>query len=232
MSPRAARLRINEIFHSIQGEGTRAGQRCVFVRLTGCHLRCTYCDTEYSFYEGDWRSLDEVLAEVRSYNCPFVEITGGEPLLQPDVYELMDRLLAITPVVALETSGAVSIARVDSRIVRIVDVKTPSSGEADRNHWPNLELLTANDELKFVIGSRADYEWSCDVLHKHQLIGRCPILFSPVIGVPVEQSSGLQLAQGHLDARELAEWMLADKLDVQFSLQVHKFIWSPTTRGV
>lgn len=232
MSSESPRLRVNEIFHSIQGEGTRAGQRCVFVRLTGCHLRCTYCDTEYSFYEGDWMTLDEILATVASYDCPFVEVTGGEPLLQPDVYALLDRLLESAAVVAVETSGAVSIEKVDPRVVRIVDLKTPSSGEVARNHWPNVDLLTANDEVKFVIGTREDYEWSRDVVRSRGLAEKCPVLFSPVIGVPAGASEGLQLAQGGLDPRELAEWILADRLAVQFSLQVHKFVWSPTMRGV
>ncbi|MCG3125265.1 MAG: 7-carboxy-7-deazaguanine synthase [Phycisphaerae bacterium] len=212
------RLRINEIFHSVQGEGTRAGVRCVFVRLTGCHLRCTYCDTEYAFYEGGWQTLDQICDTVRGFDCPTVEITGGEPLLQPAVFPLMTRLADACELVMLETSGAVSIAEVDPRVVRIVDLKCPSSGEVERNHWPNVALLTPRDEVKFVIGDRADYEWSRGVLREHRLSERCTVLFSPVFG--------------KLAAVELASWLLADRLDVRLNLQLHKFIWPPATRGV
>ncbi len=230
MSRSAERLRINEIFHSIQGEGTRAGQPCVFIRLTGCHLRCSYCDTEYAFYEGNWRTLSEILEEVRSYGCPFVEITGGEPLLQPAVYPLMTALVADYPTVALETSGAMTIRDVDPRIVRIVDLKTPSSGEVDRNCWENLDLLTPDDEIKFVIGDRTDYDWARDVIERHDLSKRCTVLLSPVCG-RVEPGT-IPVAQGHLDPQWLAEWMLADRLEARLSLQIHKMIWSPETRGV
>lgn len=254
----AARLRLNEIFHSIQGEGTRAGERCVFVRLTGCHLRCTYCDTEYAFHEGAWRELDEILADVAAYQCPFVEVTGGEPLLQPGVYGLLERLLQTHRTVALETSGAISIAGVDPGVVRIVDIKTPSSGESGRNCWENLGLLTPNDEVKFVIGTREDYEWSREVVGRHGLLQRCPVLFSPVIGPAGgrdvelqtrEQNAGTrqtreqnvrttlvqmeyELYRGQLDPQRLAEWIVADRLDVRLSLQIHKYIWSPRVRGV
>jgi 7-carboxy-7-deazaguanine synthase len=227
---RKDQLRVNEIFHSIQGEGTRAGRRCVFIRLTGCHLRCTYCDTEYAFFEGEWMTLEQILERVRSYACPFVEVTGGEPLLQPAVYSLLERLLAEFETVALETSGAVSIEGVDPRVVRIVDVKTPSSGESDRNHWPNLDLLTPNDEAKFVIGTREDYEWSRAIVARYGLTRRCPVLFSPVINP--EGLRDLLLARGRLDPQQLAEWILEDHLNVRLNVQVHKFIWSPETRGV
>ncbi|MCC6360215.1 MAG: radical SAM protein, partial [Phycisphaerales bacterium] len=153
----------------------RAGVRCVFIRLTGCHLRCSYCDTEYSFHEGAWMTLDEILDVARSFHCPTVEVTGGEPLLQPAVFPLMTRLADAFETVLLETSGAVSIADVDPRVVRIVDLKTPSSGEEPRNHWPNVDLLTARDEVKFVIGDRRDYEWSRDVVERYQLTRRCPV---------------------------------------------------------
>jgi len=229
---RSDELRVNEIFHSIQGEGTRAGLPCVFIRLTGCHLRCTYCDTEYAFYEGEWMSIDQILDRVRRYDCPFVEVTGGEPLLQPAAYPLMARLLDEFRTVALETSGAISIERVDPRVVRIVDLKTPSSGEADRNCWSNIELLTPNDEVKLVIGTRADYEWSRDVVRRYDLPRRCPVLFSPVVGVPEVERERFQLYQGGLEPRLLAEWILADRLDVRLGLQLHKLIWSPTARGV
>jgi 7-carboxy-7-deazaguanine synthase len=212
------RLRINEIFHSVQGEGTRAGERCVFVRLTGCHLRCSWCDTEYAFYEGDWQTLDEILAVVRAYDCPLVQVTGGEPLLQPAVYPLMTRLADAGAEVLLETSGAVSIADVDPRVVRIVDVKCPGSGEEARNDWANLELLTGRDEVKFVLADRADYEYMRDVVTRFDLTQRCPVLTGPV--------------HGRLAPVELVNWLLEDRLNVRVNLQLHKMIWSPLARGV
>lgn len=227
----AERLRINEIFHSIQGEGLRAGQRCVFIRLTGCHLRCTYCDTEYAFYAGDWLTLGAILDRVRVHGCPLVEVTGGEPLLQPAVYPLMSRLADEFETVLLETSGAVSIARVDPRVVRIVDLKTPSSGEADRNDWSNIGLLTPRDEVKFVIGERGDYDWAREIIQRHGLPGRCSVLMQPVHNAESARA-GLQLARGNLPAVELATWILEDQLSVRLSLQLHKLIWSPAARGV
>lgn len=224
------RLRVNEIFHSVQGEGTRAGVRCVFVRLTGCHLRCTYCDTEYSFHEGQWMSLDEVIERVRAYDCPTVEVTGGEPLLQPGVYPLLERLLAGHETVLLETSGAVSIEKVDPRVVRIVDLKTPSSGELERNCWENIERLTPRDEVKFVIGTREDYEWSRDVVSRYDLTRRCAVIFAPVVGI--EERGDLALYRGHLEPAELAGWMLEDRLNVRFGHQLHKVIWPAMMRGV
>ncbi len=214
----ADRLRINEIFHSIQGEGTRAGMPCVFIRLTGCHLRCSYCDTEYAFYEGAWMRLDEIMARVRDYGCGMVEVTGGEPLLQPAVYPLMKRLADEFETVLLETSGAAPIDKVDPRVIRIVDFKCPSSGEVERNCWENAGSLRAADEVKFVIGDREDYEWSKAAVDQHDLLSRCPILFSPV--------------HDKLSPAELAEWVLADGLDLRIQLPLHKFIWSPETRGV
>jgi 7-carboxy-7-deazaguanine synthase len=214
----ADRLRINEILHSIQGEGTRAGLPCVFVRLTGCHLRCTWCDTAYAFYEGGWQALNDILARVRAYACPLVEVTGGEPLLQPAVFPLLARLADEFQTVLLETSGAVSIAEVDARVVRIVDIKCPGSGEVERNHWPNLALLTPRDEVKFVLADRADYEWARGVLQQRRLLERCPLLFSPV--------------HGRVAPVELATWILEDRLPVRLGLQQHKYIWTPETRGV
>ncbi|MEW6249563.1 MAG: radical SAM protein [Planctomycetota bacterium] len=212
------RLRVNEIFHSLQGEGTRTGVPCVFVRLTGCHLRCAWCDTQYAFYEGGWLSLDEILDRVRAFSCPTVEVTGGEPLLQPAVYPLMTRLADEFDTVLLETSGAVPIDRVDPRVVRIVDVKCPGSGEAEHNHWPNLDRLTPRDEVKFVLADRADYEWAKDVLARHDLPARCPVIFAPVYD--------------QLPPPQLAEWVLADGLNVRLGLQLHKLIWPAATRGV
>ncbi|MGQ0735358.1 MAG: radical SAM protein [Acidobacteriota bacterium] len=212
-------LTVNEIFHSIQGESTYAGRPCVFVRLTACDLRCVWCDTPYAFHEGRKMSVAEVLAEVGRYGCPLVEVTGGEPLLQPDVYPLMAELLDAGLTVLLETGGHRSLDGVPAGVVRIMDVKCPGSGESHRVAWENLKLLTQTDEVKFVIADRADYEFARDVLARESLADRVgAVLFSPVHGV--------------LDARQLAEWILADRLPVRCQLQVHKFIWSPDTRGV
>ncbi|MBM3772113.1 MAG: radical SAM protein [Acidimicrobiia bacterium] len=212
-------LTVNEIFHSIQGESTRAGTPCVFVRLTACDLRCRWCDTTYAFYEGRKRDVSDVLAEVGRYDCQTVEITGGEPLLQEDVYPLMEALLAEGRTVLLETGGHRSIERVPARVIRIVDVKCPGSGEAHRNDWENLNRLSAHDEVKFVIQDRADYDYARDVVQRHRLESRCAaVLFSPVHGV--------------MDPKTLSEWMLHDRVPARLQLQLHKLIWSPTARGV
>ena len=219
MSDGELKLTINEIYFSIQGESTWAGRPCVFVRLTFCNLRCTYCDTEYAFYEGKRQSLGEIVGAVLAYRCPLVEITGGEPLLQKNVLPLMTTLADAGCTVLLETSGAHDISAVDPRVHRIMDLKTPGSGEVERNLWSNLEHLTARDEVKFVIGSREDYEWSCAQLRQHRLDQRCgAVLFSPIFG--------------RIDPREIVDWILADNLPVRFQLQMHKFIWKPTQRGV
>jgi 7-carboxy-7-deazaguanine synthase len=212
-------LTINEIFYSIQGESTRAGELCVFVRLTACDLRCSWCDTPYAFHEGRKMSVDEVLAEIDRHGCPLVEITGGEPLLQDDVYPLMERLLAAGRRVMLETGGHRSIARVPPAVLKVVDVKCPGSGEAARNDWDNLARLAPHDEVKFVIKDRVDYDFSKDVIDRYGLASRAAaILLSPVHGV--------------LAPRVLSEWMLADRLPARLQVQLHKYIWSPTTRGV
>jgi 7-carboxy-7-deazaguanine synthase len=212
-------LTINEIFHSIQGESSYAGQPCVFVRLTACDLRCTWCDTPYAFYEGRRMSVDDVIADVESRGCDLVEVTGGEPLLQQDVYPLMQRLLDSGKTVLIETGGHRSIARIPAGVVRIMDVKCPGSGESSKNDWANLSRLTTRDEVKFVIADRADYEFAREVVAREGLVERCgAVLFSPVHGV--------------LDPKELAAWVLADRLPVRVQLQVHKYIWSPETRGV
>lgn len=212
-------LTVNEIFYSIQGESTRIGRPCVFVRLTACDLRCSWCDTPYAFHEGAKRSLDEVIAEVEQYDCPLVEITGGEPLLQDDVYPLMEQLLARGRTVMLETGGHRPITRVPRAVVKIVDVKCPASGEAGRNDWGNLDALAPHDEVKFVIQDRADYEFARDVIGRYDLASRsAAVLLSPVHGV--------------LEPRLLSEWMLADHLPARLQLQLHKYIWSPTARGV
>ena len=212
-------LTINEIFYSVQGESSYAGQPCVFVRLTACDLRCTWCDTEYAFSEGRKRALDDVLEAVESYGCPLVEVTGGEPLLQEDVYPLMHGLLERGKKVLLETGGHRDTSRVPDKVVTILDVKCPGSGESGRNDWDNLDRLRPHDEVKFVIADRADYEWARDVLARHDLTDRAAAIhFSPVHGV--------------LDPKTLSEWVLADRLPVRVQLQIHKYIWSPTTRGV
>ena len=212
-------LTVNEIFYSIQGESTRAGEPCVFVRLTACDLRCSWCDTAYAFHEGRKMTVDEVVAEVDRHRCPLVEITGGEPLLQDDVYPLMERLLADGRRVMLETGGHRPIDRVPAGVKKIVDVKCPGSGEADRNHWANLDVLGPRDEVKFVVKDRADYDFAKRAIAERGLATRAQtILLSPVHGV--------------LDPRTLSEWVLADHLPVRLQLQLHKFIWSPTQRGV
>lgn len=212
-------LTVNEIFHSIQGESTRAGRACVFVRLTACDLRCSWCDTPYAFYEGRKQSVDEVVDAVERFGCDLVEITGGEPLLQADVYPLMNRLLASGRTVMLETGGHRSIDRVPPAVVKIVDVKCPGSGESEKNEWSNLGRLAPHDEVKFVVAHRADYDFAREVIARHDLSNRCAaVLISPVHAV--------------MDPRVLSEWMLADRLPARLQLQLHKFIWPPDTRGV
>ena len=212
-------LTINEIFYSIQGESTRAGQPCVFVRLTACDLRCSWCDTPYAFHEGSKRTVDEVIADVDRYGCQLVEITGGEPLLQDDVYPLMRRLVESGRTVLLETGGHRPIGGVPDEVIKIVDVKCPASGESDQNDWRNLDALSPHDEVKFVIQDRRDFEFAVDVMRRHGLAGRCAaVLFSPVHGV--------------LDPKTLSEWMLADSVPARLQVQLHKYIWPPSTRGV
>ncbi len=212
-------LTINEVFYSIQGESTYAGTPCVFVRLTACDLRCTWCDTPYAFTAGWRQTVQEVVDEVAAYGCPLVEITGGEPLLQDDVYPLMTALLERGLAVLLETGGHVSLERVPDGVVKIVDVKCPGSGESARNHWPNLGRVGPTDEVKFVIQDRADYEFAKDVVERHRLVGKCgAVLFSPVHGL--------------LAPADLAAWILADRLPVRLQLQVHKYLWGADARGV
>jgi 7-carboxy-7-deazaguanine synthase len=205
-------LQISEIFHSIQGEATRAGLPTVFVRLVGCPLRCVWCDTEHAFSGGQRMTLEAVLDEVASYGTHQVCVTGGEPLSQKNCLALLTALCDAGYDVSLETSGALDIAPVDSRVSRIMDLKAPGSGEFSKNLWSNLALLTAHDELKFVLKDRSDYEWARATVHERQLDRLCPLLFSPV--------------QESLDPRELAEWILADRLPVRFQLQLHKLLWS------
>jgi 7-carboxy-7-deazaguanine synthase len=205
------RLRINEIFHSLQGEADSVGFRTVFVRLTGCPLRCRYCDTEYAFHAGDWHDLDSILESVRQFDATHVCVTGGEPLAQPNCLVLLERLCDAGFKVSLETSGAMSIDRVDPRVVRVLDVKTPGSGEVARNRVENFPLLTSRDQVKFVICSREDYDWSRAYLLEHALSERCQVLFSP--------------SYTEVPAATLADWILADRLPVRFQLQLHKVLW-------
>lgn len=205
------RLRINEIFHSLQGEADAAGFRTVFVRLTGCPLRCRYCDTEYAFHAGEWHDIDSIVDEVAAFDTPHVCVTGGEPLAQPNCHLLLTRLCDAGHLVSLETSGAMDIARVDARVARVVDVKTPGSGEASRNRIENFTLLTPRDQLKFVICSREDFDWSKAYLDEHALAGRCQILFSP--------------SYTQVPATQLADWILAERLPVRFQVQLHKILW-------
>lgn len=204
-------LRINEIFHSLQGETSRSGLPTVFVRLTGCPLRCGYCDTAYAFNEGVAMDIPAILDQVAAYAPRYVTVTGGEPLAQRECLALLQALCDAGYSVSLETSGALDISRVDPRVSRIVDIKTPGSGEAEKNRWANLAVLTPHDELKFVICDAADYEWARQQVQEHQLGARCPVLFSPVAG--------------KLDPSQLADWILRDRLDVRFQLQLHKLLW-------
>ena len=215
----AGNLKVNEIYLSVQGESTWAGLPCVFLRLTACDLRCTYCDTEYAFYEGQRRPVGDVFDEMVAYACPLVEITGGEPLLQKNVLPLMAALCDTGCTVLIETSGAHDIGGIDPRVHRIMDLKTPSSGECARNLFANIPLLTGRDEVKFVIGSREDYEWTREQIRTHGLDRRvAAVLLSPIFG--------------KIEPRQIVDWMLADRLPARFQLQMHKFIWEPRARGV
>ncbi|MFI4959482.1 7-carboxy-7-deazaguanine synthase QueE [Rhodanobacter sp. B05] len=206
------RLRITEIFHSIQGEADAIGWRTVFVRLTGCPLRCVWCDTEYSFHGGDWHAIDDILAEVASHGAKHVCVTGGEPLAQKRCLILLRKLCDAGYEVSLETSGALDVSMVDPRVRKVMDLKAPDSGESQRNLWSNLDRLLAHDQIKIVIASRADYEWARAMLAEHALADRCMVLFSPV--------------HGAVEPRDLAEWIIADKLDVRFQMQLHKLLWN------
>ncbi len=211
-------LTINEIFHSIQGESTHMGRPCVFVRLTYCNLRCTYCDTEYAFYEGRPMSVDDIIKDVQGFNCKLVEITGGEPLAQEGVHELITRLCDLGHQVLVETGGSIDISKVDRRACCIVDVKCPGSGMMKKNKWSNMDHIKPADEIKFVIGNREDFDWALERIKEYNLIGRCPVLMSCVFGV--------------LEPLELSTWILESKLPIRFQLQMHKYIWEPETRGV
>lgn len=206
------RLRITEIFHSIQGEADAIGWRTVFVRLTGCPLRCVWCDTEYSFHGGVWHAIDDILAEVAVHGARHVCVTGGEPLSQKRCLILLHRLCDAGYEVSLETSGALDVSGVDPRVRKVMDLKAPGSGESKRNLWSNLDHLLPHDQIKIVLASRADYEWARDMLAEHDLVDRCMVLFSPV--------------HGAVEPRALAEWIIGDKLPVRFQMQLHKLLWN------
>jgi 7-carboxy-7-deazaguanine synthase len=211
-------LTVNEIFKSIQGESSFSGLPCIFIRLTGCNLRCTWCDTEYAFYEGKPKSVQDIMNTIEPLGVPLVEITGGEPLLQDEVYDLMNALLEKNYQVLVETGGGVSVAKVPDRVVKILDVKCPGSGEASKNLWDNLDHLNPEDEVKFVLTDRADYDWSRDVLDRFKIHQKARVLFSPVYD--------------RLDLKELAAWVLADNLSVRVQTQLHKVIWGKDAIGV
>ena len=206
-----SRLRITEIFHSLQGESDSVGWRTVFVRLTGCPLRCGYCDTTYAFKGGEWVEIEQILADVASYDARHVTVTGGEPLAQTECTTLLSALCDAGYQVSLETSGAIDISTVDPRVIRVMDLKTPGSGEVERNRYDNIEHLRAADQVKFVIADRVDYDWSREQLARWDLSSRCEVLFSPVADV--------------LAPAQLADWILSDRLDVRFQLQLHKILW-------
>jgi 7-carboxy-7-deazaguanine synthase len=205
------RLKITETFVSIQGEAEAVGWPTFFIRLTGCPLRCVYCDTQYAFYGGDWKDVEELVAAARASGVRHVCVTGGEPLAQRACVELLQQLCDAGLAVSIETSGAMDIAAVDPRVSRVVDIKTPASGEEARNRWSNLELLTEYDQLKLVICSRGDYEWARTLVQERSLGAKCQVLFSP--------------SAGQVEPRELAEWILADRLDVRLQIQLHKLLW-------
>ena len=211
-------IKVNEIYYSIQGESSKAGLPCVFVRLTYCNLRCTYCDTEYAFFDGKDYSIDEIIEQVKKYNCNLVEVTGGEPLFQKECYDLLNRLCLDGFEVLLETGGSLPIEPVNKAIKIIMDLKCPSSGMEKKNLYGNINYLKSGDEMKFVIGTREDYEWTKELLKKYELINKCGILFSVVYG--------------ELEPLTLVNWILEDKLNVRFQLQMHKFIWHPMAKGV
>jgi 7-carboxy-7-deazaguanine synthase len=211
-------LKINEIYYSIQGESTKAGLPCIFIRLTYCNLRCSYCDTEYAFYEGKDYSIVEILAAVKKYDCKLVEVTGGEPLFQNDCYKLLEALSENGYEVLLETGGSLPIREVDRRVKVIMDLKCPSSKMMKKNLYENIDHLKKTDEVKFVIGSMEDYDWSKKIIAKYNITNKCEVLFSVVFG--------------ELEPITLVDWILKDNLRVRFQLQMHKFIWSPDTKGV
>ena len=211
-------LKVNEIYYSVQGESTHTGLPCVFVRLTYCNLRCTYCDTEYAFYDGENLSINQIIEKVKNYDCNLVEVTGGEPLMQEESYLLLEKLCDEDFEVLLETGGSLQIKEVNKKVKIIMDLKCPSSGMQKKNLYDNLKYLKKTDELKFVIGTREDYDWSKQIIEEYSLSEKFEILFSTVFE--------------ELESQVLVAWILEDKLNVRFQLQVHKYIWDPKTKGV
>ncbi|HAI14015.1 MAG TPA: 7-carboxy-7-deazaguanine synthase [Phycisphaerales bacterium] len=224
------RLQINEMFYSIQGESTWSGLRCVFIRLKGCHLRCSYCDTEYAFHEGQSFTVDEVLSQAIRHNCDLYEITGGEPLLQKTVHPLMTRLCDLGKTVLIETSGACDISVCDPRVIRIMDIKTPGSGEVDRNLWTNMDHLNTTDEIKFVLCDRADYDWAKKIMVDYDLANRVKAVL--MSGVNAMHATKELAGCGALPMIDLAQWIIEDNLPVRMQSQLHKQIWDPSARGV
>jgi len=211
-------LKVNEIYKSIQGESTHTGRPCIFVRLTYCNLRCTYCDTEYAFYEGKDQSIDTIMDEIKSVNCNLVEVTGGEPLFQPECIELLNRLVDEGFEVMLETGGSLPISQVPKSVIKIVDFKCPSSGMMKKNLWSIVDEIQSHDEVKFVIGTREDFDWACQRIDEYFLAEKCTILFSPVFG--------------EIEPKEIIDWIVDENAPVRFQLQSHKYIWAPEKKGV
>jgi len=211
-------LKINEIYYSIQGESTHSGRPCVFIRLTYCNLRCSYCDTEHAFFEGNDMMLSEIIERVKSFDCQLVEVTGGEPLIQKNVIPLMQILCEAGYEVLLETAGHMDISEIDPRVKRIMDIKCPSSGESEKIIWENIELLKSDDEVKFVVGSQDDLKFAKEIIEKYKLDSLCSVIISPIFG--------------KLDYQKIADWILQNHLPVRMQIQLHKVIWDPTTRGV
>jgi 7-carboxy-7-deazaguanine synthase len=210
-SAESARLRVTEIFYSLQGEARTVGLPTVFIRLTGCPLRCGYCDTSYAFQGGEWKTLDTILEEIRQYQAKYITVTGGEPLAQKQCANLLTQLCDAGYEVSLETSGAMDVSTVDPRVSKVMDLKTPGSGEESKNRYENIQFLTKNDQVKFVICNRADYDWSVIILNEYNLKNKCEVLFSPI--------------HGELEPQQLAEWILEDRLPVRFQVQLHKYLW-------
>jgi len=211
-------IKVNEIYFSIQGESTHAGRPCIFIRLTYCNLRCTYCDTEYAFYEGKNMEIYEIIEELQQWNCHLIQVTGGEPLFQDECINLLDELLKENYEVALETGGSLPICNVPKKVIKIVDFKCPSSGMEKNNLWSIVEDLQIHDEVKFVIGNREDYEWAKEKITEYNLNEKCTVLVSPIFNA--------------IDSKIIVEWILADSLPVRMQLQIHKYIWDPNSKGV
>jgi len=211
-------LKINEIYRSIQGESTHTGRACIFVRLTYCNLRCTYCDTEYAFYEGKDRKIDDIMDEIKSMNCNLVEVTGGEPLFQHECIELLNRLVDEDYEVMLETGGSLPTSDVPKSVIKIVDFKCPSSGMMKKNLWSIIDDIQPHDEIKFVIGDREDFNWACERINEYSLAKQCTILFSPMFG--------------EIEPKEIVDWIMEENVPVRFQLQSHKYIWEPEKKGV